>query len=342
MRVVICVPNGPTGERFESALHGRGFDVVRVDRLSPAQVEDLHADVFVCDRRTTRVVRASSGSAYIVTTLPRLEDKLVASAVEAGAVDVMTNSAGPEELVTRVTLPTRLARAVGEPVAPTRADAWGDARGAVTRHLETLFHRPVRADEQCGEQPSVAATIRLTSAADGTTLELVAGCSKASARALLEVLAPGLPPSAAVLRDGLRETVNNLAGALKRSLREKGVGVTLGLPGDCDADIYATATTRWRVALGDAVLCLGLRAGRADRRSLPICELRPGMVLQHDVLNAAGMPFVRTGTALTERTIERLGDVLGPSFAVSVTVGEVDDADTSALEDSGMVLFEAV
>ena len=344
MRVVICVPSGPTGERFESVLRARGYDTLRLEHLVSAQVLDLAADVFICDRRITRVVRSASSSAHIITTLAKLDDKHVAAALEAGAIDIVLKSAGAEELIARVTLPERMARhvAVDSLAEGAVSEGWGDAQDVVTSHLATFFGGPVRTMECRDEDaPVVSARIRLTRSEDGSTMDLLVGCSKASARALLEVLAPGLPITGAALRDGLRETANNLAGALKRSLQDEGVGVTMGLPADCGADVHALDAVTWSVASGDAVLCLSLQTRRGRPRCLPVVDLVPGMVLQHDVLNPSGVPFVRTGTALTERTIERLADVLGGSFLVSVADGDTDD-DAEELERSGMVLFEAV
>lgn len=72
---------------------------------------------------------------------------------------------------------------------------------------------------------------------------------------------------------------------------------------------------------------------------VPVRELEPDMVLRHDVLNESGVPFVRSGTALTDRTIARLKEVLGNDFAVSVAEGLVNFAEQADLGREGVMLF---
>ena len=336
MRVVICMSNGPTGERFESVLRARGHDVVRVDLLSRAAVLDLAPDVLVCDRRATRIARSASPSAHIITTLSKLEDKFVASAVQAGATDVIACAARSEELVTRVTLPERMA-STQTGGAPAVGELWGDPKTPIESHLAAILQRPITHAEAKREQASAAAQVRLTRNDHGSTLDLMVGCSESSARTLMRMLAPGMTYGDALFQDVLRELANNLAGALKRSLTSQGARITLGLPVDCDSEAWTRTETNWSVVIEDAVLSFAVHIGQAVQRRLSIAELVPGMVLQHDVLNAAGVPFVRVGSALTERTIDRLRDVLGESFLVSVAGGE----EAEELENTGLLLFEA-
>jgi len=263
----------------------------------------------------------------------------VSQALAAGALDVIATQARAEELLARITLSSRLAKRGSAPQDVVQT-AWDDVQGTVNAQLEEMLGHPVVEVESGVEAPRVCAQIRLSCSQDQSTMDVVVGCSKASARTLLELIAPGLPPSKAALRDSLREIANHLAGGLKRAATTQNLEVTIGLPVDCEPDVHGRASTTWDVAVGGTTVSLGLTPGRAACRHVPVTELVPGMVLQHDVLNAAGMPFVRTGTALTERTIERLAEVLGPSRTVAVTIGVTDGAGEEDLGSDGIVFFD--
>lgn len=347
MRIVVAMPPGPAGERFESILRARGHTVMRFEeQITPREALDSGGDVFLCgDRKTIRTVVASGMDPrpYIIAALSRLDDKSVAGALAAGATDFMTSAACAEEIVARIGLPDRLAVERGTENAGRMrgTDTWASAPKVLSDRVGYVLEKPVATGPHEGKSPQVVARICVTCREDGSTIDVLVGCSGSSGKTLVGMLAPGAKPTVDALRDGLREMTNHLAGALKQSLTGEGVPVTLGLPTDAEPDAFLESPQTWAVKVDDAELVLGLISGRGGPRMVAVCDLEPGMVLRHDVLNAAGMPFIRSGTALTERTIERLSEVLGPSFAILVAHGGHGYEDETALDEDGLVLFEA-
>jgi len=318
--------------------------VLRVESLRARDVLESAADVFICgDRRLIGLVSGTSMASqpHIIAALSKLDDKHVDAALKAGAVDLVSTSAGAEELVARITLPQRIAQGRdGESVGRVcLLESWAEAETIFSERLVTVLERPVASETYEGRSPQVVARIRLTCREDGSTIDMLIGCTKGSARSLVGILAPTMKPNAEALRDGLREMANNLAGALKESVTVEGVGVTLGLPRDGESDDFTEATRSWELRFDDASIVLGLIPGRGGPLTLQIRELEPGMVLRHDVLNDAGVPFICSGTALTERTIERLADVLGDTFTVSVVAAQANAVESETVGEDGILLF---
>ncbi len=344
MRVVIALPAGPTGERFESILRARGHDVVRVAKLTKRLATDTAGDVFVCgDRRAIGIAASLDGSPHILAALPKLDDKHVRASLKAGAIDLISTAAGTEELLARVTLRERVHAALDQerPGRLASMESWDGTQELLSEHIAAVFNQVPETTPEDRSGADVVATIRLLCSEDGSTVDIVVGCSAASGVSLLQYLCPGRCASTNLVQDALREVCNNLAGALKQSLADEGVLATLGLPADADSGAYSGAVVSWGLRLRGGELTLGLVPGIGGRRMIPVNELTPGMVLCHDVLNPAGVPFVRGGTALTERTIERLSDILGESFSVSTAVGRLGQEERSDLVESGLVLFDA-
>lgn len=345
MRVVVAIHGGPAGERFESILRARGFDVVRV--VEPLTKRDVHSaggDVYICgDRKALRTVLLAGlrPRPHLIAAVQKLDDKTVAAMAKSGAADFMSTAACAEELIARVTLLQRLEEVRGvENVGRLRKlEAWAQASKTLTERFGEIVDQPVTAGKHDGKDPQVVAQIRLTCREDGSTIDVVVGCAGSCGRAVIGMLLPGAKPNLDALRDCMRELANNLAGSLKQTILGEGVSVTLGLPTDATAEAYLASDETWTIKVDSATLVIGMIGGRGGARMVPVRELEPGMVLRHDVLNDAGVPFVRSGTALTDRTIERLTEVLGTEFAVSVAQGELDCGDESELGRDGVVLF---
>jgi|GEM_PF-2241612 len=346
MRIIVAMPGGPAGERFESILRARGYDVLRIaERLTKRDLLESGGDIFIVnERRSIRAVLAAGLSTrpHVIAALPKLDDKSVSAAVSAGAMDVIATSAGAEELVARVTLPQRLGleQDIAQNGRLRTTDAWRDCGGVLSTRVQSMLDTSVAVSQHEGRFPPLAARIRVTCREDGSTIDILAGCSKSSGKALIETLLPGAKPCTDTLRDCLREMSNMLAGSFKQAFMAEGVATTLGLPEDCGADAFTEAHESWTMRSQDMSIVLGIVGGRGGARMVQVKELQPGMVLQHDVLNASGAPFIRAGTALTERTVERLSEVLGGAFSLSVAEGRLDSEEAS-LVGEGVVLFEA-
>ena len=346
MRVVVAMPPGAVGERFEDTLRSRGYDVVRtVERLSKDGISGLGADVFICgDRKALRVIQSAAlhPAPHVIAALPRLDEKSVAAALAAGAVDLMARAAGPSELAARVELPGRFTtNTEAAPRGRLRAvGVWDKVPGMMSDSVASSLGWTPTSMPHNGEMPEVSAAIRVTCREDASTVELLVGCSTLSGQALVRSLFGEHGPASA-LPDCLRETANILAGTFKQAVMVEGIGVTLGLPQDCNPRKFSEADPAWTLEGGGISLVLGMISGQGGHRVVQVRELVPGMVLRRDVLLHGGVPFVRAGTALTERTIEKLGEVLGKTSSVSVAEAQLQFADSEALEEDGLLLFEA-
>lgn len=340
------MPPGAVGERYESTLRSRGYDVVRtVDPLSPDMVSGLGGDIFICgDRKTLRAIQRASltNTPHLIAALPRLDEKSVISALAAGAVDLMARSACASELVARIDLPGRFETDnTTAPHGRLRAvSVWDKVPALMSKSVtSTLDWTPVSLP-YTGEAPDVLAAIRATCREDASTVEILVGCSASSGRALVRAQLGDDGPQSA-LPDCLREMANVLAGVFKQAVMHEGIGVTLGLPQDCNPRRFSRTHTAWVLQGSGLSLVLGLIPGRGGHQMVQVRELAPGMVLRRDVLLHGGVPFVRAGTALTERAIERLVEVLGTTSLVSVAEPKLQFAESDALTDDGVVLFEA-
>ncbi|MFT6234455.1 MAG: hypothetical protein ACJAZO_004978 [Myxococcota bacterium] len=74
----------------------------------------------------------------------------------------------------------------------------------------------------------------------------------------------------------------------------------------------------WRLVSGDLELCVWLITRQDARERLSASLLREGMVISKAVNNGAGVMLIPEGTVLTERTVARLLQLLGPSTLVEV------------------------
>ena len=346
MRVVIAMPAGPVGERFEDVLRSRGYDVVRtVEKLSKSGIAALGGDTFVCgDRRALRAIQGAGLKPlpHVIAALPKLDEKSVGAALAAGAVDLMTRAACVSELVARVELPGKFATdsETGGKGRLRGSSSWDKIPDLMSASVGSTLGTTLTRRPHDGARPEVGSALRVTCRDDASTVEILVGCSNEAGRALVRSLFGQDGPESA-LPDCLRETANVLAGVLKQAVMSDGIGVTLGLPGDCPPKKFAEAESTWVLEGNGISLVLGLLPGQGGHRTVQVQELVPGMVLRRDVLLNGGVPFVRAGTALTERTIDKLAEVLGRESSVSVAEATLEYADCSALEDDGLLLFEA-
>lgn len=346
MRVVVAMPPGAVGERFEDVLRSRGYDVVRtVERLSKEGISEFGGDLFICgDRKALRAIQSAElkPAPHVIAALPKLDEKSVVAALAAGAVDLMTRSVCASELVARVELPGRFATDNADTSRGRLrgAGSWQKVPSMMSDSVAaTLGWTPTSVPHD-GELPEVSAAIRVTCREDASTVEILVGCSALGGETLVRtLLGEDGPPDA--LPDCLRETANVLAGVFKQAVMVDGLGVTLGLPEDCKAGKFSDAETVWALEGKGLSLVLGMIPGQGGHRTVQVQELSPGMVLRRDVLLHGGVPFVRAGTALTERTIEKLAEVLGEGSSVSVAEAQLEFAESEALEEDGLLLFEA-
>lgn len=256
--------------------------------------------------------------------LRKLDDRTIAAVLAAGAADIIGASAGVEELVHRVEVAARIAAAaplpsegiLGNSSASVRARGLLEDRIAVALDATDVMSCRVEACE-----PALAARVRMTCPEDSSTLDLFVGLDRSDAETLLQRLAPGADPTDAFLRDCVGELANLAAGGIKEASIHEGIEATLSLPRQVEPSGFVESAKIWAVEAVGLRIYFGVVTGPGRKSSVPVRGLVPGMVLQHDVLNAAGVAFVRSGVALSERTIERLQDVLGTEFLVDIAEG---------------------
>jgi hypothetical protein len=110
----------------------------------------------------------------------------------------------------------------------------------------------------------------------------------------------------------LLETANIAMGAVKRAFETEGFKLTTGLPRERTAqasmqDLAQASASKeyvFEVEGQHVSLSLGIRAHA--NRTVPVSQLREGMVLVSDVPDAEGGVLVTHGTRLTDHSIARI------------------------------------
>ncbi|MBK7859256.1 MAG: hypothetical protein IPJ65_11675 [Archangiaceae bacterium] len=207
----------------------------------------------------------------------------------------------------------------------TRATAWRTAPAL----FQAAAAKFLTLDVGLGASPptpgslATAQRIVLSSAAHELELAITLGATQKSGAGLaVHLFGPG---SEGLAADVLGELSNIFMGTLKTSLSAESFAFTGGLP----AAVAAEETVRpsitfkqqetFALALGDASLAvhLGLRS-RANQLLAP-GELREGMVVARDVLNARGLMLINKGTRLSANMIDKLRANLAPKAQLEVT-----------------------
>lgn len=325
MKVVLAIPNTRERERVGTILRARGFDVddcpdreVTVDAAG-----SFYADVVVCHDRggSIRNIRAAASDrrVYIIAMLTTVEGKSVHTAMEDGADDFMVMRACSEEVVARVEMPDRIAAWAGGESEDKlkKLIAWQDAPRLLSQEVGAMFGVFAEEGVHMGDIPDYAAHIIATSPEDGTEVEMLVGLTADWGNALAELVFGG-PVLPAAMGDIVREIANSVGGAFKRTAMSEGVTVTIGLPQDCPATEVMVAERVWLAECDQFKVMLGMSAGSNEAQRVRASDLKPGMVLKHEVRNAAGALLVAAGTAVTERTAERLVEFCGASALFDV------------------------
>ena len=165
------------------------------------------------------------------------------------------------------------------------------------------------------------ATVVLSLSAQKVEIHLAVGVDARGGKNLCERLLGG-PAGVDVLRDTLREIANTLGGAFKRAALVDGQVFSLGLPTSTGAMTADASARAWGLVGGSMAFTVTTVVRTSRPKACKAASLLEGMVLPQDIRSAQGVMMLSTGTALTERTVQRIVEILGESALVHVTQPE--------------------
>lgn len=313
-------------------LGTRGFEIREYAKrtVTPEAASGFGADIVICiaHPETIRTIRANSGSRrpHILALMSKLEAKRIEAIIASGADDFMTLASTAAEFVARAELPKRLAALNETGVDRLRnLKIWQNAPKLLSQEIGALFGVKMKAGKNSGLIPAYAARIMLVSSEEETEIHLMTGVTPKSAESLSQ-LALGAPATPETVGDVLREVANSAGGAFKRIAGTSGAQLTLGLPRDSSGEDVIVCEKVWSADCDQFGILFGMGIGQQDAKRIKSTELRPGMVLKHDVRNSSGAMLVKAGTALTDRTAQRLIEYCDPDALFDVVEAAVEAA----------------
>ena len=337
------------GARFLSAA-GHEVELVPDAARCRAALERKLPDVLILDEAlpgTTagaivQWVRGTQGTQrpyIILMTASSIISKQLYSALEAGADDVMHKPLTCEELTFRAEAITRLVQWVPKfSTTMSKVQDWSEGGNIVHLRAWTHMHEPFIQDmsEMLGQGFSLeeaeeplkhaltASEIPLVMPGESAQVHVALGMDARSLQELaLSVFGDGNTPQEA-LEDMLREIANTLGGAFKRAAEVEGVTMTTGLPKTIPPDSFGAPSARakrhQRLVSQDGLIKVAVEVELRESglQRVKAGELREGMVLTRDLLNANGMMLVRSGTRLTSSNVSRISQLIPPHLVVEV------------------------
>jgi hypothetical protein len=334
MKVLIASRSSRDFDRYAKALRSVGHDLVYVDSadtLAQAVSRGAPDVAIVCSGEESWIAPLrlpATGHVYIIVALAELGGTSVRKAYEIGADDVMKRVASGAEVVGRVEAVTRIRHWVPRMPADFLAGDDFDVLGLHTiQMLDSLLADElaqmvgVPLESAVGEAlpagVEYAAAVPLNLPSESVELSLVVGVEADSASAFSELLFGEVVPSE-VITDAVREFANTAGGAFKRAAMAEGHTFSLGLPVDHHAIAPPTGVKGWVLHTNNMRLTVWVNANCTAPTHVATSDLKEGMVLTQPVRNAAGMVLVAAGSVLTERTVNRLVEMVGPSTLVEV------------------------
>ena len=332
MKVLIASRTSRDHDRFAKALRSVGHDITYIDspdKLPGALAAGVPDVAIVCshDESWIAPLRLSpTGHIYLIVALTELSGAAVRQAFELGADDVMKRVSSGAEVVGRVEAVTRIRHWVPRMPANFLAGDDFDVLGLHTiqmldsmlaDELAQMVGVPL---ESSGDLPAgveFAAAVPLNLPSESVELSLVVGVESDSASAFSELLFGEVVPSD-VITDAVREFANTAGGAFKRAAMAEGHTFSLGLPVDHHAISPPAGVKGWVLHSDGVRLTIWVNASCSAPTHSATSDLREGMVLTQPVRNAAGMVLVAAGSVLTERTVNRLVQMVGPATLVEV------------------------
>lgn len=357
MDILVAEIDPTEARRIAEVLRARNHRV-RVVVDAPALTVHLTAqvpDVVVADTSflagrfgvTPTAMRAMRPDhyVYVIAVVARADGPQVEGLYRAGVDDFLRRGSCREEIVGRAEAPARIrswsARLgmvscdFGAQYDLERLKAWRELEALSGGEFGELLGNPLHGGRLTDVGGiDVAAEITVSLPAERIEIRFAVGLDAESTTAVSSLLFGG-PVSPDVLADALREMANTLAGAFKRAALAEGALFTIGLPVTRPPFRLGAAGTRaWVLEDGHGanVAVMALQLLQEPQR---VCarDLRQGMVLVQDVRNAGGMTLLTAGTALTERTVQRLIALVGPTTLIEVgDPGQTREPDAAARE----------
>jgi len=270
------------------------------------------------------VSASAEAPVYIIATLSRWKPADIKFAWDIGADDIMRANSCPEEIVGRVSAIERIKRKY---LDTDGSDAAADVQKMyVWRELDRIICQEFT--DMLGQEFSivpvadcpmleVGAEVMLCLADSEREVKLGVGVEGAALDTFCEMLF-GEAVVHDILTDALRELTNTAGGAFKREALIEKYTFSLGLPKDCSTPDGAVEH-HWMLSSPDGMKIVFWGGFKSE---LPVRinarQLREGMVLTRDVRTHSGALLVSAGRVLTQRTCERLVELVGPATVLEV------------------------
>ncbi len=323
MKVLLAVYVPKERQRLHQMLSLRGHDVLSPE---PADVQQRllegDADVALVQHGGSQgwlETAAGSDNArlHVIALTAKLNGQTITDVLAAGAHDFTRLRACPEEVLARVDLPKRLREQhiVEDPLS--ELIAWSDAPQTLSQEIGEMFGLFLSAQPAQPAPLAIASEITATCVVDGVEVRLAAGLTEA-AQAQLSQIVFGEPVSRSLLSDCVGEIANTIGGAFKRAALAEGKTFSIGLPSGCPTEAPGVGDQTWIAGGEELSVHVSMTSAVSAIRQVSTCSLRPGMVLRHDVYSPSGTLMVKSGTALTDRTTEKLINLCGEGAMLEV------------------------
>lgn len=332
MHVLIAMKNPRDAKRLSKILGGLGhtLDVAASPAETEAHLRRRRPDVAVLSSAHDSWLHPLDAQPghhiYRIALLNDLDPTSATRAWNAGFDDVARKCACPEELAGRVAALDRIRTWVG-----TMGEAFG-ADGFDILASESIIGLGDTLAEEFGAMiggsltatraiklPEIAfaAEVPLTLASDSKEVSIGIGVLAGSTDAFGELLF-GESVGREIMFDAMREFANTAGGALKRTALEQHKTYSLGLPVDCVFPSAPSGTPIWQVKGSGIELVVWAAAVDDKPKRISAGMLTEGMVLTQPVMNGSGMLLVQAGAVLTQNTVQRLLELIGPNTLVEV------------------------
>lgn len=275
--------------------------------------------------------RDADKRAYILATLDKLPASVIPTMFDAGVDDFMRTPIVREELIARAAAPQRIkmwaspgATTNGEGVELAKLKAFTQLGSIVTEDLAQIVGPLAIQNGWSVNGELRGAFIPMTVASEQAEIRVSIVVEAKLLRTLAGILLGDENAPNESLDDMLREIANTAGGAVKRAAELENVNVTTGLP----VNGGATSTQNETTSCWTAVLDSGVQARigiigeirKQKNQRIPLAKAAEGMVITHDLRNESGALILPAGARLTQTSVGRMRQLLGPRFVIDVTL----------------------
>ncbi len=294
-----------------------------------------HADRRIAEWRAKLDAESQRRHIYTIASLRIFKPTQIAEAWATGVDDIMSRGACAEEIIGRIEAVNRFRAWMGSKSSLDGFDVDSlstirQFNGLISQELGDLLGCQL-ATKQLRDLPHIAhaAEISLTLPEEDLEVKIGVALDEANAKGLAELLF-GKVVGIDVLTDAVREFANTAGGAFKRCAHLDGQNFAVGLPTNAETASWPDQAKIWTAFSDDLKLIIWVTHSSVGRRRIRARDLLEGMVLARDVRGAWGGLLVSAGAVLTERTVRRLVDLVGPGGLVEVSSGADTPAEVAA------------